>query len=131
MHNILTTKQKIVVVDDDYTARTIIADFLEDEGYDVISVENPENIGVHIADCSVIIMDVMIESDRFAGLDYILEQQKNQKIGLSTSIIFISNFGYDRPEMQSRLQKVGKYTQLDKPVEMTELRQILKSMETR
>ena len=130
MHDKLIKNQKIAVVDDDYTARVLITEFLEDEGYEVISVENPKNIGHHIEDCSVIIMDVRIEFDRYAGLDYILEQQKNQKIDPSTRIIFISNFGYDTQEMRTRLQEVGKYTWLDKPLEMTELRRILKSRET-
>lgn len=116
---------RIAVVDDDYTARTLISEFLEDEGHNVVAVDDPKGLE-GVESYGAIIMDVMIGSDRHAGIDYILEQLADGKIGSHTLVVFISNFGRDTADTRRRLQQVGNYRWLDKPIELTELDQIIR-----
>jgi DNA-binding response OmpR family regulator len=120
----------IAVVDDDYTARTLIAEFLEDEGHDVNSVPDPKGLK-GVENYEAVIMDVMIGAERHGGIDYILEQRDNGKISDEVQVIFISNFGRHHPDTVNRLQKVGKYIWLDKPIDLPELGDILRRLVSR
>lgn len=112
---------RIAVVDDDFTARTLISDFLKDEGHEVTVVDSPNKLS-DIQEYDAIVMDVMIGSERYAGIDYILRQKET--IGPSTQVIFISNFGRGTAIM-SRLKDVDAYRWLDKPIDLPELAEII------
>jgi DNA-binding response OmpR family regulator len=118
---------KIAVVDDDYTTRTLISEFLEDVGY-VTKVEKSPAQLQSIEGYDAVVMDVRIGNDRYAGIDYVLEQRRTGKLGLGTPVIFISNFGRGTAEIEGRLQKVGSYEWLNKPIEFTELDQTLRRL---
>lgn len=122
-------KERMFVVDDLYSDRTLILQYLEDNGYEVKSFKFPEEVGDQIRDCDVVIMDVQYGRERpFAGIDYIIEQIRNGVIDPEkTSIIFKSMWGR-RPEIFERLQKVAKFEWWDcsEGLELTELRKILR-----
>ncbi len=99
---------KIAVVDDDYTALTIISDYLEDEGYEVVKAFDPDELR-DVESFDVIIMDVMIAPDRTKGIRYIRNLAKKKVITRDKLVIFITNFGREREEIQSLLEEVGKY----------------------
>ena len=99
---------KIAVVDDDYTAMTLISDYLEDEGYDVVKTPNPDELQ-DIENFDVVIMDVMIGSDRIKGIKYIRDLAKKKKIMPDKLVIFITNFGREQEEIQNLLEEVGEY----------------------
>jgi len=115
---------RVAVVDDDDTARMLISDFLKDRGHDVVAVPDPRKLE-SVESYEAIIMDVMIGHDRYAGIDYVLEQYTNGRIRDEERVVFISNFGRDSAEIRSRLQKVGTYIWLDKPIDLPELDRIL------
>ena len=78
---------KIAVVDDDYSAQTLIADYLEDEGYEVTRVYEPDGITEPLPEFDVIIMDVMIEFDSTKGLRYVRDM--TQKGLITPDIVHI------------------------------------------
>lgn len=116
---------RIGIVDDDYTTRKLISDFLEDKGFETVLAARPEKL-LDVENCDVIVMDVRIgtePSDRYAGIDYILEQRRSRNIHPDTLVIFISNFGKDRAK--NLLQQVGDHQWLDKPIDFVELEQTI------
>lgn len=96
---------KIAVVDDDFTARTLIAEFLEDEGYQVIKGETPEELTPRISEVGVIVMDVMIGQDRTKGLQYVRDNAEN--ITKDKLVIFVSNFGQKHEGIQDLLNEIN------------------------
>ena len=100
---------KIVIVDDDFTGQTLIADYLEDEGYEVIKAYEPEEITATLSQFDVIIMDVMIEHDRTKGLKYIREKVQQNIISSEKLVIFVSNFGREQEEIQNLLNEVNQH----------------------
>jgi CheY-like chemotaxis protein len=111
---------KVAIVDDDYTARTLISEYLEDEGHDVTAVDDPTKLA-DVEQYQAIVMDVMIGSDRYKGINYILERQSEGTIGPHTLVVFISNFGHG-PEIRSKLAQVRVHHRwLDKPIDLPEL----------
>lgn len=95
---------KIAVVDDDFTARTLIAEYIEDEGYEVIKGETPEELTPRISEVSVIVMDVMIGQDRTKGLQYVRDNAV--KITKDKLVIFVSNFGQKHEGIQGLLNEI-------------------------
>jgi CheY-like chemotaxis protein len=114
---------RVAVVDDDYAARTLISEFLEDDGHVVDPFDHPHKLG-DLQHYDAIVMDVMIGSERYAGLDYILDQKRQNRIGAATKVIFISNFGQS-PEILRRLTQVRDCRWLDKPIDLPELAGII------
>jgi DNA-binding response OmpR family regulator len=99
---------RIAVVDDDYTALTIISDYLKDEGYDVVKAFDPDELQ-DVESFDVIIMDVMIAPDRTKGIRYIRDLAKKKVITRDKLVIFITNFGREYEEIPNLLEEVGKY----------------------
>lgn len=99
---------RIAVVDDDYTALTIISDYLKDEGYDVVNAFDPDELQ-DVESFDVIIMDVMISPDRTKGIRYIRDLAMKKVITRDKLVIFITNFGREREEITNLLEEVGKY----------------------
>ena len=121
---------KVVLVEDDYTYRTMISEFLEDLGYVVVEASHPDKLQ-SVEGCQAFIMDVMIFSNRTAGIDYIIDLQTQQRIQDDTLVIFISNFGRESQAVQDRLDQVRQYEWLDKPVDLPTLRRLLRQTEMR
>ena len=73
-----------------------------------------------------IVMDVMIGSDRYKGINYVLERQSEGTIAPHTLVVFISNFGRG-PEITSKLGQVSaNHRWLDKPIDLPELDRIIR-----
>lgn len=103
---------KIAVVDDDFTALTLISDYLEDEGYEVVKASNPDDLR-DIESFAAVIMDVMIGSDRTKGIRYIRDMAATNRITADKSVVFITNFGREKEEIQNLLEEVGKYIKFE------------------
>ena len=116
---------KVVLVEDDYSYRTMMSGFLEDLGYIVVRADHPDKLE-SIEGCNTFILDVMIYSNRTAGIDYIIDLQTRGQIKDDALVIFISNFGRDTQEIQDRLAQIKKYEWLDKPVNLPSLEKLLK-----
>lgn len=100
---------KIAVVDDDFTAQTLIADYLIDKNYEVVKAYEPNEISSVLSQLDVIIMDVMIKHDRTKGLKYIRDNAKQDNFSSKVLIIFVSNFGREPEEIQNLLIEVSRY----------------------
>lgn len=116
---------KVAVVEDDYAYRTMLSEFLEDQGYEVIKADAPEKLK-GFDDCDAFIMDVSIPPDRMAGINFICKIQIEAKIRSDAMVVFISNFGRDSQEIEDRLARVTRYEWLDKPVNLVTLAKLLK-----
>lgn len=99
---------KIAVVDDDFTALTLISDYLEDEGYDVVKASNPDELK-DIESFAVVIMDVMIGSDRTKGIRYVRDKAAANCITQDKLVIFVTNFGREQEEIPSLLKEVSAH----------------------
>ena len=99
----------IAIVDDDFTAQTLIADYLEDEGYEVTKAYEPDDITATLPQFDVIIMDVMFEHDRTKGLKYIRDKAQQKIITPEKLVIFVSNFGREPEEIQNLLNEVDQH----------------------
>ena len=100
---------KIAVVDDDFTAQTLITEYLEDEGYEVTKAYEPDDITAALPQFNVIIMDVMIEHDRTKGLKYIRDMAQQNIITPEKLVIFVSNFGREPEEIQNLLNEINQH----------------------
>lgn len=100
---------KIAVVDDDFTAQTLIAEYLKDEGYDVFKADEPNDITEPLPEFDVIIMDVMIKHDRTRGLEYIQDMARRNLIDAEKLVIFVSNFGREADEIQNLLNEISQH----------------------
>ena len=122
------TKKRALIVDDYHTHRTLIADYLEDAGYDVKAFAAPEEIGAELKECDIVVMDVNFGKDRpFTGIDYMIEQIQAGLISPSErTIIFKTQ--WRKEVVPERLQKIEKYEWWDasEGLEFTELRTILR-----
>ena len=116
---------KIAVVDDDYTARTLISEFLEDEGHSGVSAAHPDKLQ-NIPSFGAIVMYVFIGTERHGGIEYILRKREEKEISSDNLVIFVSNFGRDSLEIVRLLDQVGDFEWLDKPIEMLELDRIIR-----
>ncbi len=100
---------KIAVVDDDFTAQTLIAEYLEDERYEVTKAYDPDDITEALHEFDIIIMDVMIEHDRTRGLKYIRDMAQQNLITSDKLVIFVSNFGREPEEIQNLLDEMKQH----------------------
>jgi CheY-like chemotaxis protein len=116
---------KVALVEDDFSYRKMMSDFLEDLGYLVVQADQPEKLE-GIERCDAFIMDVMIPPNRTGGIDYIIDLQTRERINDDTLVIFISNFGRESKEIQDRLAQIKNYEWLDKPVDLVTLERLLR-----
>ncbi len=116
---------RIGMFDDEHDMRTLLSDFLEDEGHQIVTLANSPEELKDIEQCDVLIMDVAAPNDRYAGINYIINKRHENKINQDATVIFISNFGRDNKEIKILLKKVGNYKWFDKPIEMPALKEAL------
>ncbi len=113
------------VFEDEMDMRNLLAEFLEDEGHQIITLaSSPEELK-DIEQCDVLIMDVAAPNDRYAGIKYIINKRLENEINQDATVIFISNFGRDKKEIKILLKKVGNHKWFDKPIEMPALKEAL------
>jgi DNA-binding response OmpR family regulator len=116
---------RIAVFDDDEDMRTMIGDFLQDEGYEVICMAKDPRELERIEECNVLILDVRTRTDRYAGINYVIQQRALKKIPQEATAVFISNFGRGNKQIGLLLAKAGQHIWLDKPIELAELKEAL------
>lgn len=114
----MTSKQKILVVDDDEQSRELMEAMLIPNGYDVITAENGA-VGVKLATQerpSLILLDVMMPViDGYVALS----MMKNDSIIKDIPVIMVTALGFDlNKKLADRLGASGYIT---KPVNLSEL----------
>lgn len=114
----MTSKQKILVVDDDEQSRQLMEAMLTPHGYDVITAENGE-IGVALAardKPSLILLDVMMPViDGYVALS----MMKNDPATSGIPVIMVTALAFDlNKKLADQLGAAGYIT---KPVSLKEL----------
>lgn len=110
---------RAVIIEDDYTAWSVMSDFLQDEGYEVAIFNSPNEARTEIRPTDVLIVDVRIGMNPSAGVDFIILLKNDPRFN-DTKTIFISNFGREKIE-EKLMQLDQKFIWIDKPIEMTTL----------
>jgi len=133
---------KACVVDDDYTSRVLLRDFLDDDGWEVISFNHPENSSEENSSMLVdelrdvttklLIMDVRFGRDAdglWLGLSTVRQLAENAELRSDQIVVFVSQFGKDLTnfrDVEEILKVLGiKNHWMDKPVDYTFLNQYL------
>lgn len=114
----MTSKQKILVVDDDEQSRQLMEAMLTPHGYDIITAENGE-VGVALAardKPSLILLDIMMPViDGYTALSMI----KNDSTIKDIPVIMVTALGYDlNKKLADQLGAAGYIT---KPVSLSAL----------
>lgn len=124
---------KACVVDDDYTSRILIGQFLEDEGWDVILFSHPDiksekgtQLNEELSDKStkLLIMDVRFGRDAEGlrlGLNSVKYLAESNTLKPNCLVLFVSQFGRDYIEFSSveeiLTKKEIRVDWLDKPID--------------
>ena len=120
-NTIQTEIQRVILVEDDYTASDVISDFLEDEGFEVLSFDSTEEAKKEVKQTDILIVDVRIRNNPSAGVDFIIAIRKDDANFKNAKTIFISNFGRLK-EIEEKLQQLEeRFIWIDKPFEMSTL----------
>jgi CheY-like chemotaxis protein len=114
----MTSKQKILVVDDDEQNRELIEAMLTPHGYDIIMAENGE-VGVALAvrdKPSLILLDIMMPViDGYVALS----MMKNDPVISSIPVVMVTAIGYDLNKKLA--DKLGAAGYVTKPVTLSAL----------
>ena len=135
---------KACVVDDDYTSRVLLKDYLEDMGWDVLLFSHPENKTEHgtslaegLSDnkTKLLVMDVRFGRDADGltkGLKVTEILANEGKLNQNCRVVFISQFGKVRVQFDSvektLLSKKITFDWLDKPVDFVLLNLIVQDI---
>ena len=116
-------KKQILVIEDDIEMRSLLKDFIKEEGYEVDSVGNSTEAFHQLAKkpFDLIITDVRMPG--LSGLDILPGLKKLQP---SSSVILITAFGSE--DVYRRALKRGADAYLEKPIHLDELRILMKKM---
>lgn len=114
----------VACVEDEYLYRRMIERFLKELGVQYECVPNPEKLNA-VEDFDAFIMDVYIDNDRTAGIDFILKIQKEGRLKAGAVIIFLTNYGRDQFDIPEKLAQIPKYTWMDKPINFSEVENLL------
>lgn len=118
---------KVAIVEDEFDYLHILKEFLEDLEFEVTPAVHPDKL-TDVEKYDAFIMDVRIDKDRTAGIDFISKIQKEDRMKRDAVIIFISNYERDFPLVQDKLAQIPQYQWLDKPVDTVALENILRSI---
>ena len=116
-------KKQILLIDDDEEMRSLLADFLTEEGYDADAVEKGfyalKKILVKRFD--LIITDIRMPT--FSGLDILPELKRRQP---DTPVIVITAFGGEAVYLKVLSRGADAY--LEKPIQLHELKTLIQEM---
>ena len=116
-------KKHILVIEDDEEMRSLLADFLKEEGYEADAVEK----GIYALkkilaeQFDLIITDIRMPT--FSGLDILPELKRRQP---NTPVIVITAFGGEAVYYKALSRGADAY--LEKPIQLHELRKLLQEM---
>jgi DNA-binding response OmpR family regulator len=120
---------RVVLIEDDDTICDLISDFLDDEEYEFDVFNSIEEAKSKVKTTDILIVDVMINRKRSAGVDFVLDLKKNLPEFSRKKVIFISN--YERKPVDPKLQELeGQYSWLNKPFDMLELDLAIEEVKT-
>ncbi|MFQ6084204.1 MAG: sigma-54-dependent transcriptional regulator [Candidatus Aminicenantia bacterium] len=119
----MSKKIKILVVDDEAVMRDTMSDWLEEKGYNVVSVSNGKEAieKVKTEPFNVAFVDL-----KMPGLDGIEVLRAIKKINSTTSVIIMT--AYATIETAIRAMKEGAYNYLVKPFSLDEVELIVKTI---
>jgi two-component system nitrogen regulation response regulator NtrX len=114
---------KILIVDDQADIREILADILEDEGYEVLQASNASNALKKFEEMrpSLVILDIWLEGSDMDGIG-ILKRFKS----FSPNIPVIMISGHGNIETAVQTIKLGAYDFIEKPFKAEKLTLLLK-----
>jgi DNA-binding response OmpR family regulator len=116
---------RIMLADDDPEMRSLLADGLKADGYDVIAVPSGaslfEEIGILLFRGEAVPVDLIISDERMPGMMGSELLAALRRAEWPTPFILITGFG-DR-ETHERAQRLGAAAVFDKPFDLDELRQ--------
>ena len=116
---------KVLLVDDDFAILEGIADFLEEEGFSVVSASNGFDAlnrlrsGLHV---DVIVLDLMMPL--MDGWSFRVEQLADPALR-DTPVVIVSAYRFTRDTI---LQELNAYDALSKPLELTHFLETLKAL---
>jgi DNA-binding response OmpR family regulator len=115
--------KRILVIEDDREMRSLLKDFIEDEGYAVDSVEDGSEAFRKLARET---FDLMITDIRMPGLSGLEILPGLKKLLPQAPIIVITAFGSE--EVYRRVLERGANAYLEKPIHLEELRILIQKM---
>jgi DNA-binding response OmpR family regulator len=116
-------KKRILVVEDDDEMRSLLRDFIEDEGYEVDSVNNGSEAFRKLVKEPFDLVITDIRMPGLTGLDILPGMRKLQP---EVSIIVITAFGSE--EVHRRAFEKGATAYLEKPIHFNKLRTLIHEM---
>jgi DNA-binding response OmpR family regulator len=118
-----SNKKHVLLIEDDGEMRSLLADFLREEGYEADAVEK----GVYalqkvlVERFDLIITDIRMPT--FSGLDILPELKKHQP---NTPVIVITAFGGEAVYLKALSRGADAY--LEKPIQLRKLRTVIHDM---
>lgn len=116
-------KKRILVIEDDSEMQSLLKDFIEEEGYEVDSVEDGSQAFRKLAREA---FDLIISDIRMPGLSGLDILPGLKKLQPRASIIVITAFGSE--EAHRRAFERGAHAYLEKPIHLEELRILMHKM---
>lgn len=112
---------KILLVDDDQDMREILSEFLQEEGYDVVSACDGESAlnSLKSQRYNLVILDYKLQ-----GIDGLQVLEQVQQIDSDLIAIMISGFGSEETKQKAR--QLGVYEFLDKPFDVENMLNVIK-----
>jgi DNA-binding NtrC family response regulator len=114
------SKKRILIIEDDEEMRSLLKDWIEEEGYETESIEKGTYAFTKVMKetFAVIITDVRMPG--FSGLDILPGLKRLQP---KTPVIVITAFGSE--EIHRRALERGASAYLEKPIHLNELRALI------
>jgi len=116
-------KKRILVIEDDWEMRSLLEDYLEEEGYAVGSAKDGSEAFRKLAKES---FDLIITDIRMPGLNGLEILPGLRQIQSGIPIIVITAFGSE--EVQRRALTRGADAYLEKPLHLDQLRALIQEM---
>jgi two-component system response regulator AtoC len=112
--------QRILVADDDAAIRSVLRDFLEDEGYDISEAENGPQVLTALHDQNgasphLVLMDVRMPE--LSGLDVLRDARKSPNDQLP--VIIMTAFGTSNIAIEA--MQLGAYDYITKPFDLEDV----------
>ena len=116
-------KKRILVIEDDREMRSLLEDYLEEEGYEVGSVDDGSEAFRKLAREN---FDLILTDIRMPGLNGLDILPGLKQIQPGILIIVITAFGSE--EVQRRALERGADAYLEKPLQLDQLRTLIQEM---
>ncbi len=115
-------KERILVVDDEQGVRNTLTSILEDEGYDVDSVESGEEClnALKKENYQAIMLDVWLP-----GIDGVETLKKMKGAGIEPTVVMIS--GHGTVETAVKATKLGAFDFIEKPLSLEKIILVLRN----